>query len=323
MLVSIIIPVYNVETYIIRCVESVLCQSYRQLEVIFVDDCSSDHGMELAKKYIQDSPKNCDLKWKYLKHEYNRGQAAARNTGLKVATGDYIYFMDSDDEITANCIETLIFSSENGRYDVVCGDLDVIGKNPLFDFNNKAGHYDSPHEIVKGYVERDICMIIVNKLIRRNVMTDFLSFKEVAKHEDELWSFKLVNYISSLRNVEEKTYIYYIRPNSVSTEAVSIKNYNSLKAVLEEMVALYNSGKIPSYNENLSYIQEKRASWMLAILRSHLGLNEKYSLFKNFYNLPIGGNGVFLYNLISMQACRLVYPFRRSLSLQIRRLLNR
>ena len=98
--ISIIIPIYNVEPYIIRCVDSVLRQTYRQLEIILVDDCSPDHSMEIARKHIEASTSSKGLKFKYIKHEKNRGLSAARNSGLDAATGEYIYFLDSDDEIT-------------------------------------------------------------------------------------------------------------------------------------------------------------------------------------------------------------------------------
>ena len=190
-LVSIIIPIYKVEQYIIRCIDSVLNQTYRQLEIVMVDDCSPDQSLEIAKRYIQNSPKGRDLLYKYHRHECNRGQAAARNTGAKIATGDYLYFLDSDDEITADCIETLVRESENGSYDAVCGDVEVIGDNPLFAFNHQVGNYNKTHEIVKAYVDRNIYMVIWNKLLRREIVKGIL-FKEVPKHEDELWSFTLV-----------------------------------------------------------------------------------------------------------------------------------
>ena len=321
ILVSIVIPIYKVEQYIIRCIESVLSQTYRQLEVVMVDDCSPDQSLEIAKKYIQNSPKGRDLLYKYHRHECNRGQAAARNTGVKIATGDYLFFLDSDDEITTNCIESLLCESENGHYDAVCGDVKVVGNNPLFSFNHQVGSYNITHEIVKAYVDRNIYMVIWNKLLRSEIVKGIL-FKEVAKHEDELWSFTLVNSLSSLKNVKECTYIYYVRPDSVSTQGVTIVNYYSLIDILKDMVELYNSGKITSFKENFSYIQEKRISWMSAVLRSRLKLYDKWLLFIRFYNLPIGRNGFFLKNLLSMQVNHFLYPYRRSLSLKIRILMN-
>ena len=105
MLISIIIPIYNVEKYIANCLESVYQLTYQDIEVILVNDCTPDSSMEIAKS-IADKYKN-----KYptliINHELNRGLSESRNSGIKVAKGDYIYFIDSDDEITPNCIELL------------------------------------------------------------------------------------------------------------------------------------------------------------------------------------------------------------------------
>ena len=105
MLISIIIPIYKVEPYIVRCIDSVLNQTYRELEVILVDDCSPDKSMTMARDYIEQSSLSKDLQFIYLRHEKNKGLSAARNTGINSATGKYVFFLDSDDEITPDCLE--------------------------------------------------------------------------------------------------------------------------------------------------------------------------------------------------------------------------
>ena len=324
MLVSVIIPVYKVEQYIERCIESILNQTYRQLEVILVDDCSPDNSMGIAKSYIENSTKARDLQFRYLQHEYNRGQAAARNTGLAAAKGEYIFFMDSDDEISSQCIEILVSECEEGKFDVVSADMEAIGgENPLYSFKHKSCRYDNTHDIVKAYVNEEIYMIIWNKLLRREIIANHVQFKEGLSYEDELWSFLLVNNVSSWKNIEQKTYIYYIRPNSLSTQKVTSKKYYALYALIDNMVQLWKTKVIPSYKENYSYIQTKRVSWMVAILRSSLSIKEKLSLFGDFYKLPIGENYTFVRNVISAQITNTLYPYRSSISLQIRKLINK
>ena len=88
-LVSIIIPVYKVEPYIIKCIDSVLHQNYRFMEVILVDDRTPDHSMQMAIDYIEQSKLSHDIHFKYVKHDCNRGLSAARNTGIDAATGEY------------------------------------------------------------------------------------------------------------------------------------------------------------------------------------------------------------------------------------------
>ena len=100
--VSVIVPVYKVEKYIRRCVDSIVLQTYKNIEVILVDDGSPDQCGDICDDYAN--------KYSYIKviHQENRGQAAARNTGVSFSTGDYVTFVDSDDFITSDYVETLV-----------------------------------------------------------------------------------------------------------------------------------------------------------------------------------------------------------------------
>lgn len=95
MKVSIIIPVYNVSKYIKRCLKSVLGQTWKDLEIILVDDCTPDDSMDIVRGILETSSRSDIVT--ILKHEKNRGLSAARNTGIRQATGNYLYFLDSDD----------------------------------------------------------------------------------------------------------------------------------------------------------------------------------------------------------------------------------
>ena len=92
MKVSIIIPVYNVENYLVRCLDSVTAQTCQDIECILVDDCGNDHSVQIAEDYIQTY--QGPIVFKFLHHTKNRGLAAARNTGIDAATGDYLFFPD-------------------------------------------------------------------------------------------------------------------------------------------------------------------------------------------------------------------------------------
>ena len=106
MRISIIVPVYNVERYICECFESIAAQTYEgELECIFVDDCGQDDSIALLEQLI--ASYSGPIQFSILHHEHNRGLSAARNTGIEHATGDYVYFLDSDDCITPDCIEKL------------------------------------------------------------------------------------------------------------------------------------------------------------------------------------------------------------------------
>lgn len=127
--VSVIIPVYNVSLYVERCLQSVLAQTYPVRECIIVDDASPDDSIAKCERLI-DSYEG-DMRFLILHHSKNRGLSAARNTGLKAATGGYIFFLDSDDEITPDCIERLSTPIEKDpSIEMVQGNHQVISENP-------------------------------------------------------------------------------------------------------------------------------------------------------------------------------------------------
>lgn len=113
-LISIIVPVYNVEKYLSRCLNSLLSQTYRNIEIIIVEDCSTDFNFSICQKY-----KKQDNRIKLIKNERNKGIASTRNVGLANCTGKFLFFIDSDDFISENAIETLYFSCKVGNYDIV------------------------------------------------------------------------------------------------------------------------------------------------------------------------------------------------------------
>ena len=115
-MISVIVPVYGVEAYLDRCVKSVLSQTYGDLEIILVDDGSPDRCGEMCDRWAAHDPRIRAV------HQTNTGSAGARNTGLDIYTGEYICFVDSDDEIDLKMIEILYEAVQNGRYDLaICG----------------------------------------------------------------------------------------------------------------------------------------------------------------------------------------------------------
>ena len=116
-LVSVGIPVYNVELYIEKCLLSVFAQTYQNLEILIIDDCGSDSSMKIVSDLMH-SHKQGNL-IKVIRHQNNKGLGEARNTAIDNAKGDYIYFLDSDDFIENNTIEILLHEAEEYNADVV------------------------------------------------------------------------------------------------------------------------------------------------------------------------------------------------------------
>lgn len=117
--VSLIIPVYNVEDYISESLYSALKQTFSSIEYIIIDDCGGDNSMSVVAKILQNHCRTQDVF--IYRHDKNLGLSAARNTGLEKAHGEYVYFMDSDDEITEDCIEKLYQAIRDSDADWVMG----------------------------------------------------------------------------------------------------------------------------------------------------------------------------------------------------------
>lgn len=134
--VSILVPVYNVEQYIGRCARSIFGQTYHDLEIIFVDDCSPDHSLDVMRHVLADYPKRKE-QVRIVKHEYNRGIAATRNTLIEAATGDFIVFVDSDDWMEPDMVEVLVANQQETG-------ADIVSSNTFENDNTLNPHFINP-----------------------------------------------------------------------------------------------------------------------------------------------------------------------------------
>lgn len=215
--ISIIIPVYNVEKYIAECLQSVVSQTYGgKIECLIVDDCGTDNSIAVAEKFIQEHDSR--VEFKILHHAKNRGLSAARNTGVEAATGDYVYFFDSDDYISEDCIETLVQPLAKLDYDVVLGDFHLFGNPKDIVFLSEPTGETIGNDAIfrKFYVTRTLFMMACNKLIKRALFEKYdLVFLEGQLHEDELWTYKLALCVQSMYVQHQVTYHYRIHDHSI------------------------------------------------------------------------------------------------------------
>ena len=234
--VSIVIPVYNVAPYIAECIQSVKNQTWKgRLECIFVDDCGKDDSMAVVEKELQGYEGTVDFR--ILHHEKNRGLSAARNTGLDASTGDYVYFLDSDDEITPDCIELLAQPLEDNEFDLVVGDYRIVGsdmsKPPLL---LPDGDCLYGKAVLHSYRRGEWYMLSVNKLYRVDFLrSNHLYFLEGIIHEDELWSFLIACLAKSLYVRGSETYLYKVREGSITVCRDHQRRCESIKVILKEM----------------------------------------------------------------------------------------
>lgn len=222
-MISVVVPVYNVAPYLERCVKSVLRQTYKDLEVILVDDGSTDGSGELCDQLAL-----TDIRI-HVVHQKNQGLSGARNTGIRQATGEYIAFIDSDDEwlfddglekllkTTSNDKDLIIFKGVNiwkdGRK-TPFGDYDVSHISRLPDAQTVFSHLVESQQF-----QMSACFL----LVRRKVLTDNgLYFPQGLISEDVQWSLMLWQYVHSVCVTNLEFYGYYHRENSITT-SVSIR----------------------------------------------------------------------------------------------------
>ena len=238
MKVSIIIPVYNVEPFIERCLLSVLNQTYENIEIILVDDKGTDNSIGTAKYIISNHPSKNKVKFIY--HECNKGLSVSRNTGIKASTGEYIYLLDSDDEITFDCIEKLITPALLYNTDFVIGNYETTGSQLIMPpLNMIDGNIFSNKDILKSFRDQKWYVMAVNKLVKRELIENKqLYFKKGIIHEDELWSFMLACQASSMSVINNKTYKYHIRKDSIMGNIHNKQNESHLKKSIESKISI-------------------------------------------------------------------------------------
>ena len=226
MKVSIIIPVYQVASYIEGCLCSVMGQTYKgKMECLLIDDCGTDESIAIAERMV--AAYEGPIHFSFLYHEQNRGLSAARNTGIDAATGDYVYFLDSDDELSPDCIEKLASPVINdATIEMVMGNYTIHTDGcqiaPFEQPIMKQQEELTSIEAVRNYYfdRRGFYVYAWNKLIRKDFLTkNQLYFKEGLLWEDYLWTFFVIKYLRHLYIIPDSNYKYYKRHNSITTRA--------------------------------------------------------------------------------------------------------
>lgn len=289
MKVSIIVPVYNVEKYVVRCFESIVNQSYKNIECIFIDDCSPDNSDLILTENI--SKYNGSIEFKLIRHKVNCGLSVARNTGTKNASGDYIYYLDSDDEITTNCIVDLVGSANQyPGVDIVQGNTKTIPqpKNDWLDIclKNFPKYSDDALWIKRRFLlQPRIPVNAWNKLLKRDfIVSNNLFFRPGVIHEDEHWVFYVAKKVSSIAFVDNCCYLHYVVPGSIMQSKNTQRSFDSFLEIVREL------------NEDIDPIlsSEQRKFCFNIVKNNIYKINTKsdemqyYSLFVNFSKQKIG-----------------------------------
>jgi len=252
-LVSIIIPVYNVEEYIEECINSVLKQTYNNIEVIVIDDGSTDSSLDIVKEY---SDKNLFV----YEHTSNKGQAAARNLGIELSKGEYILFVDADDLIRKDAVEILI--NETLKYDVSIIRFNAISFYDQTDEDFIEGAYNSTKYLSESiiynqknmkdfylsYTASPVLYIVKRAFLLQNN----IRFFEGIIHEDELFTSVLYLHISSAKYVDQNLYKRRYRKDSTTMD----KSEQQLKKSFSSYVRIIKEYQQLLANESLNNVKK-------------------------------------------------------------------
>ncbi len=250
-LISVIIPVYNVEKYLRECIDSVLSQTYKNYEIILVDDGSTDSSGKICDEYAE--------KYQHITVIYkkNSGPSQTRNMGLAVAKGEFIYFLDSDDYLVSDAFEKLIKTATTENADIVFFDAKSF-EDENKSFNIRQGYLrKGSYKTDKGYnvlaelnKNKDFHCSIPLLFIRRNFlsMSGLLINEKIYCSEDMLFTYQMFCLAERVAQCPEVLYYRRYRKSSIVTSKKTAKHYLSCKVVYKEIKAFsYKIGKIEDY----------------------------------------------------------------------------
>lgn len=235
MLFSIIVPVYNVETYLDRCVTSLIKQTYKDIEIILVDDGSTDSSSQICDKY-----KAADNRIQVI-HKKNGGLSDARNKGLQIASGEYIFFVDSDDYIDFNTCKNFSYYASLG-YDVLIGDAITVNGN------SNLAHKIEPQKMLHGHqyllsalqAGGSPMAAWLNVYRKTFLIENNLYFKFGILHEDEQFTPRVFLKAQSVIYTDITFYHYVIRKNSICQKKDKRKNAQDMYNTCCELENIYH-----------------------------------------------------------------------------------
>lgn len=231
-LISVIVPIYNVEMYLNNCIESIVNQKYNNLEIILVDDGSTDKSFNLCDIWASK-----DSRIKVI-HKKNGGLSDARNAGLKIAQGEFIAFVDSDDWIDDIFLQKLYLAILQSNADIAECSVKFVDEDgkPIKERNVKNGYtiLNKKEALQALILENGVYQTVWNKLYRRSVIKDI--FFEVGRcNEDEFWTYKVIDNAEFMILVNNSMYNYRQRQSSIMGRGYSIKRLDGVLAKFQRI----------------------------------------------------------------------------------------
>lgn len=305
-LITIIIPIYQVENYLKKCLDSVINQTYKNLEIILVDDGSKDNSPQICDEY-----KRKDNRIKVI-HKENGGLSDARNSGMKMATGKYIGFVDSDDYIKEDMYEILYKNMINTKADIsICNLLMIKENDKVEDIEEKQHIVEfGKKEALKLLIENKIRSYAWNKLYKKELF-DNIEFPKGKKMEDMAVMHKIFEKAEKVVYTDKIEYYYLQRSDSILGN-IDLKLTNDLryfvteryKYVLErypelkEVLNIDRTKYILIYHKNLCLINDKKVYNDKNLKEEYIFFKENFKKYKSDICFNLGMMAKFEYNLL-------------------------
>ena len=237
--ISVIVPVYNVEKYIERCVRSLFQQTLNDIEYIFVDDCGKDQSISLLKRVLEEYPDKEECV-QIISHERNLGSAAARHTGLQRAKGEYVIYCDSDDWVAENMYELLYNEAKKGNYDIVyCNYAEVNDEKYFIPAKIIC---QTNNEYIQNFLSGKIVAYLWNKLVKRKLYLEIDIPDGFDMWEDLYMCVQLFSYAGKIEFLDSIPLYFHSTDNmkSITNQTnkerigMMIENINLISSFLEE-----------------------------------------------------------------------------------------
>ena len=222
-MITIIVPVYNTEKYLNRCIDSILSQTYRDFELLLIDDGSNDSCPKICDEY---AAKDSRIR---VFHKKNGGVSSARNLGLEHAKGDWITFCDSDDYVTEKLLEDYVAKLHYNADLYVQGYIDLNGANLHKYFKEEFIKLDDGLIETEEIRKRALYSYLFNKMFRREIIQihNIRFDTSITMVEDTIFVFKYMNFISSVCHIATANYYYEINENSASNKIHSVDSWGA------------------------------------------------------------------------------------------------
>lgn len=245
MLISVVVPIYNVEPYLAACLDSILSQTFQDFEVIAINDCSTDLSMQVLQSYLAKFPSI-----KVIDNEVNQGLSAVRNIGIEASIGEYIYFMDSDDCLPKNAFEVMAAEIQSNQLDVLCFSATAFSDDQNVDLNIYNYMRTDPvalsTNVVSGEayfssaVNYSSFISSVCCYITRRACIGSLRFKTGILHEDNLYTTQLLNLksVCRVKVIHDSLFLRRVRVGSIMASIKKSAHLNGYLACYEGILNL-------------------------------------------------------------------------------------